>query len=345
MVFKLAPELNGYSPARAGALFDRVEAELRGLPDVVSVSAATIPILAGEGWHNNMQVEGVPSNPDEESSAAVTRTSTGYFRTLGVPLLAGRDFSANDVAGSPRVAIVNQSFARKFKLSQPIGRRMAMGRGNQPLDIQIVGLVADMKYSAVREPAPPAFFLPYRQEPSGTLTFYVRTSGSPRALFSAITAIVRRLDDSLPVASLQTMDDQVSQNTSLERLLSTLSSAIAGLALVLAAIGLYGVVAFGVAQRTREIGIRIALGASRAHVHRLVLGSIGRMAIAGGVLGCAAAIGLGRLAQVMLFGIEGLDLRVLAASLATMALVVFGAGALPSRRAARTNPVTALRTE
>ena len=345
LAFKLSPELNGYSPERSGALFDRLEEELRGLNGVVSVSAATIPILADEGWHNFMQVEGVPSDPDAEISAAVTRTSTDYFRTLGMRLLAGRDFASGDVAGAARVAVINESFARKFKLADPVGRRMAMGRGNKPFDIRIVGVVADAKYSAVREPAQPQFFLPYRQEPTGTLTFYVRTAGDSRALFGAITSIVRRLDATLPVAKLQTMDDQIFENTSLERMLSTLSRAFAALAIVLAAIGLYGVVAYGVAQRTREIGIRIAVGASPGHVHGLVLGSVGRMAMAGGLLGCLAAFGFARLAKFMFFGVDGMDPRVLAGSLALMALVVFGAAALPSRRAAGTNPVNALRAE
>ena len=345
VAFKLAPELNGYSTERSLALFDRLEAELRGLPAVVSVTAATIPILADEGWHNHMQVEGVPSNPDDESSAAVTRTSTEYFRTLGMPLLAGRDFTSNDIDGAPQVAIVNESFARKFKLTDPIGRRMAMGRGNKPLDIRIVGLVADAKYSSVREAPPPQFFMPYRQERPGTLTFYVRTEGDPRALFGAITSIVRRLDATLPVAKLQTMDEQIFENTSLERMLSTLSWAFAALAIALAAIGLYGVVAYGVAQRTREIGIRIAVGASPGRVHGLVLGAVGRMTIAGGLLGCLAALGFARLARFMFFGIDGMDARVLTGSLALMALVAFGAAAMPSRRAAGTNPVNALRAE
>jgi predicted permease len=345
VTFKLSPELNGYSPERSSALFDRLEAELRALPDVRSVSAATIPILADEGWHNHMQVEGMPADPDRESSAAVTRTGTDYFRTLGVPFLAGRDFTAADATGAPRVAIVNESFARKFNLAEPVGRRMATGRGNKPLDIQIVGLVADLKYSSVREPAPPQFFLPFRQEPPGTLTFYVRTAGDPRALFGAITAAVSRLDDTLPVARLQTIDDQIAENTSFERLLSVLSRAFAGLAIALAAIGLYGVVAYSVAQRTREVGVRIALGASPGDVHRLVLGSVGRMAAVGCVLGCAAAFGLARLAQFMFFGIDGMDPRVAGGSLVAMAVVALGAGALPSWRAARTNPVTALRTE
>jgi len=345
VAFKLSPELNGYTPERSGALFDRVEAELRGLTGVVSVSAATIPILADEGWHNHMQVEGVPSNPDEESSAAVTRAGTDYLRTLGVPLLAGRDFTAGDAAGAPRVAIVNESFARKFKLTDPIGKRMAMGRGNRPLDIRIVGLAADAKYSSVREPAPPLFYLPYRQDRPGTLTFYVRTAGDPRALFGAVTSIVQRLDPTLPVAKLQTMDDQVFENTSLERLLSTLSWAFAALAIALAAIGLYGVVAYGVAQRTREIGIRIAVGASPQRVHRLVFGSVWRMAIAGGALGSLAAAGFARLARFIFFGVEGMDARVLAGSLGLMILVVFAAAAIPSRRAAGTNPVNALRAE
>jgi ABC-type antimicrobial peptide transport system permease subunit len=177
------------------------------------------------------------------------------------------------------------------------------------------------------------------------LTFYVRTAGDSRALFGAIIQIVRRLDATLPVAKLQTLDDRVFEKTSLERMLSTLSGAFAALALALAAIGLYGVVAYGVAQRTREIGIRIAVGASPGRVHALVLGSAGRMALVGGAIGSLAAFGFARLGRFMFFGIDGLDPRVLIGSLAMMALVVFSAAALPSRRAAGTNPVNALRAE
>jgi predicted permease len=345
VAFKLAPRGNGYSAGQSRALFDRIEAELRGLPAVVSVSAATLPILADEGWHNNMLIVGVPSNPDADSSAAVTRVSTDYFQTLGIPVHAGRDFTSADIEGAPRVGVVNEAFVRKFALTDPIGRRMAMGRGNRPLDIRIVGVVADAKYSAVRAPAPPQLFLPYRQERTGTLTFYVRTAGDSRALFGAITGIVHRLDATLPIAKLQTMDEQIAENTSLERTLSALSWAFAGLAVALAAIGLYGVVAYGVAQRTREIGIRIAVGASPGRIHGLVLGSVGRMAAIGGLLGCVAAIALARLARFMFFGVDGVDARVLAGSLAMMALVILGAAALPSRRAAGTNPVHALRAE
>jgi predicted permease len=343
--FKLSPELNGYAPERARALFDRVETELRGLPDVTSVTAATIPILADDAWFNNMTVEGVASNPDDESDAAVTRTSTDYFRTLGVQVLAGREFDAADAKGAPRVAIVNEAFARKFKLEQPIGRRMAMGRGKTEFDIEIVGLVRDLKYNSVRAAMPAQFFLPYRQEDAGSLTFYVRTAADTRAALGAVNSVVHRLDGNLPVMNLRTMDDQIWNNTSGARTISTLAAAFAGLAIVLAAIGLYGVIAYTVAQRVHEIGIRMALGATARQVHGLVLGAAARMTVVGTAIGCAAAFGVARLGQAMFFGGDGMDPRVLAATVAAMAAVALGASAVPSRRAAAVNPVNALRAE
>jgi len=343
--FKLSPELNGYTPERTRALFDRVETELRGLPDVTSVSAATIPILADEAWFNNVTVEGVASNPDDESSAAVTRTSTDYFRTLGVRVMAGREFDTADAKGTPRVAIVNEAFARKFKLEQPIGKRIAMGRGNRPLDIVIVGLVRDLKYNSVRAAMPAQFFLPYRQEDAGSLTFYVRTNADTRSVLGAVTSVVHRLDGNLPVVNLRTMDDQIWNNTSGARTISTLAASFAGLAITLAAIGLYGVIAYTVAQRLQEIGIRMALGATTRQVYGLVLGATARMTVVGTALGCAAAFAVARLGQAMFFGVDGMDGRVLAATVAAMAAVSLAASALPSRRAAAVNPVDALRAE
>jgi predicted permease len=348
VTFRLSPYLNGYSPERALALFERVEDELRGIPGVVAVTSSTMSVLASDSWNNNVTVEGFDAGPDGNTTVSVTRTSLDYFRTLGIPMLAGREFTRADGPGAPKVAIVNEAFARKFNLgSQVIGKRLAMGAGgNRPLDIQIVALVRDAKYSEVREPAPPQLAMPYRQDRVGPLTFYARTSSADtRALVSAIPSLVARLDANLPIANLRTMDDQIWDNTARDRVLSTLSTAFAVLATVLAAIGLYAVLAYGVSQRMREFGIRIALGAKGADVRRLVLGHVTRIALIGSAVGAALAFGMGRLAGAMLTGVDGYDATVIAGAAMLAVIVALLAGALPARRASAVNPIEALRAD
>ena len=348
VTFRLSPYLNGYSPERALALFERVEDELRGIPGVVAVTSSTMSVLASDSWNNNVTVEGFDAGPDGNTTVSVTRTSLDYFRTLGIPMLAGREFTRADGPDAPKVAIVNEAFARKFNLgSQVIGKRLAMGAGgNRPLDIQIVALVRDAKYSEVREPAPPQLAMPYRQDRVGPLTFYARTSSADtRALVSAIPSLVARLDANLPIANLRTMDDQIWDNTARDRVLSTLSTAFAVLATVLAAIGLYAVLAYGVSQRLREFGIRIALGAKGADVRRLVLGHVTRIALIGSAVGAALAFGMGRLAGAMLIGVDGYDATVIAGAAMLAVIVALLAGALPARRASTVNPIEALRAD
>ena len=348
VTFRLSPYLNGYSPERALALFERVEDELRGIPGVVAVTSSTMSVLASDSWNNNVTVEGFDAGPDGNTTVSVTRTSLDYFRTLGIPMLAGREFTRADGPDAPKVAIVNEAFARKFNLgSQVIGKRLAMGAGgNRPLDIQIVDLVRDAKYSEVREPAPPQLAMPYRQDRVGPLTFYARTSSADtRGLVSAIPSLVARLDANLPIANLRTMDDQIWDNTARDRVLSTLSTAFAVLATVLAAIGLYAVLAYGVSQRLREFGIRIALGAKGADVRRLVLGHVTRIALIGSAVGAALAFGMGRLAGAMLIGVDGYDATVIAGAAMLAVIVALLAGALPARRASAVNPIEALRAD
>jgi ABC-type antimicrobial peptide transport system permease subunit len=243
------------------------------------------------------------------------------------------------------VAIVNEAFVRAFNLGgQPVGKRMARGRGNIPIDIEIIGVVRDAKYSQVREPAPPQFFLPYKGEPAA-LTFYARTSLDERQLRTAIPALVQRIDPNLPVERLRTMDEQIWDNVTRDRVLAMLSSIFAGLAVVLAGIGLYAVLAYTVARRLREIGMRMALGADAGRITRLVFGQMGRMAVTGAVIGSAGALALGRLARSLLFGVEPFDPSVLAAAAAGVVLVSITSALLPAYRAARVDPAVALRAD
>lgn len=348
VMFTVFPGQNGYTPARAAALFAQIEDALRGLPGVLSVSAANIPVLGFNGRTNNLTVQGARVAEGTDSNASYTEVGTGYFDTLGVPFISGRDFTEADGLGAPKAAIVNEAFARKFGLgANVIGTRMARGEGgDRPLDIEIVGLVRDTKYDDLRATPPPQFFLPYRQSPVGPLTLYAHvTPASTRAVLSAIPVLIARADAQLPITQLRTMDDQLQQNMGRERALTTLSGSFAALATLLAAIGLYAVLAYGVAQRLREMGIRMALGATSGQVRRLVFRHVSGMAIVGGTLGCAVAVGLGRLSRALLFGVEGMDLRVLAGTTTLVLAVAFLAGAVPARRAAAVNPAEALRAE
>jgi len=236
---------------------------------------------------------------------------------------------------------------RKFRLGgRAIGARIGT-TGGQPPDIEVVGVVADAAYHSAREAPPPQFFRPYRQSPAGMVTFYVRTAPGvdPAALMAAVPAIVRRFDANLPVEDLRTMDAQFDDNTSTERVLTTLSSSFAGLATLLAAIGLYAVLAYSVSQRVREIGIRMALGARALDVRWMVLAQTGRITVAGALIGAALAVGIAQLGRSLLFGVEGFDVRAQAGAALLMVVVALCAGLLPARRAAAVNPTEALRAD
>jgi predicted permease len=346
VTFRISPELNGYTPEASKALFERLEDELAAQPGVTAVSTSMVPLLSGSNWGSNLTVEGFPAGPDTDTHAMFNLVGPGYFRTLGVPLVTGREFTRADAAGAPKVAIVNEQFVKKFDLGRnALGRHIAVGRGERP-DIEIVGVVRNAKYSEVKAPVPPQYFRPYRQdEQVGAMSFYVRTSLPPEQLLPLVPRVVARLDANLPVVDLRTMRAQVRENVFLDRFVTVLSAAFAGLATLLAAVGLYGVLAYTVAQRTREIGLRMALGADPARVRGMVLGQVARMTAIGGTIGLAAAIGVGQLARSMLYGLEGHDPLAAAAAAAALVCVAFGAGLVPALRASQVDPIGALRYE
>jgi putative ABC transport system permease protein len=345
ITFGISPELNGYKSEASRALFQRIEDELAAVPGVSGVTAGLVAIIAGNNWGNNVEVEGFKSGPDVDTNARYNEVGTNYLHVLGIPLLAGREFTAADGVGAPKVAIVNESFAKKFGLGKgAVGKRMSMG--GKDLDVEIVGLMKDAKYSQVKDQVPPLFFRPYRQDDAlGQITFYVRTSLSAEQLLRVIPAVIKKLDPNLPVENLKTLPQQVKENVFLDRMISTLSAAFAALATLLAAVGLYGVLAFTVAQRTREIGVRMALGADSARVRRMVLRQVGWMTVIGGAAGIAGALALGKAASSLLFGLSGNDPLVVISSATMLVLVAFGAGYIPALRASRVDPMQALRYE
>ncbi len=347
VTFSIAPSLNGYTTAQSLAFFERAEDALAGLPGAATVSASTVQLIAGNNWNNSVAVQGFEAGPDTNTTSSFSLIGPDFFQTLGIPMIAGREFTRGDAAGTPKVAIVNQAFARKFNLGdRVIGTRMSTDRDSTDLDIEIVGLVQDAKYSEVKDAVPPQFFRPYRQgENVGAINFYVKAAGDAAALLGPAQAAVRALDPNLPVEGAKTMAQQVRENVFLDRMISTLSAGFAVLATILAAIGLYGVLAYTVTQRTREFGLRMALGADGASVRGMVLGHVGRMTAIGGVVGLAAAVGIGRLAQALLYELQGYDPLVLGASAVLLSLVAVAAGLLPALRASRIEPMIALRQD
>ena len=344
--FSVAPELNGYSTARSSELFRRIEDELGALPGVTGVASSMVPLASGSSWGGNVSVQGFEAGPDTDADARYNQVSPGFFRTLGIPLLSGRDFSDADSPGRPKVAIVNETFAEKFGLgADVVGKRMAIGSGGA-LDIEIIGLVADAKYSEVKEEAPPQFFLPrYQDEELGFMNFYVRGTLAPENMLASMSNVVATLAPDLPVNGLATLPDVIDENTFLDRMISLLSGGFALLATLLAAIGLYGLLSYSVAQRTRELGVRQALGATPSRLRAMVMRQVGWMAVIGGAIGLVLAVLLGRTAESVLFGVSGYDPFVLVAATVLLGAVVAAAGYLPARRATRVNPIEALRHE
>ena len=348
VTFSIAPELNSYTTERTRQLFERMEDELAAMPGVTSVVATIVPVLAGDNWGNSLGVEGFEAGPDTNTNASFNGIGPGYFRTMGIPLMMGREFTRADAFGAPKVAIVNQAFVKKFNLGDsPLGRRFGLGGGpDTKYEIEIVGVAQDAKYSDVKQAPPPQYFLPYRQEARlGYANFYIRTATPPEQMLTTIPAVMRKLDASLPLSDVKTMEQQIRENVTQDRIISTLSLGFALLATILAAIGLYGVLAYTVAQRTREFGLRMALGADGGTVRGMVMKQVAKMAIVGGVIGMALAIGIGRVAKSLLFEMEGHDPMVLTAATIALALVALGAGFLPALRASKIDPMNALRYE
>ena len=342
VTFRLAPRQSGYDSARAALLFRQVEENVARLPGVTGVTSATVPLLGGSSIATIVTVDGTTYGEGTD----VNEVGPGYFRMLGIPVVAGREFGPSDAVGSPLVAVVNQAFARHFRLgADPVGKYLSLGPPGSP-QIEILGLARDAKYASVTEAQPPVAFTPWRQDASvGSLSFYLRTTVPAEEQLRAIPALVRRLAPGVPLEDLKTMPQQIRDSEFASRLTGVLSAVFAGLATLLAAVGLYGVMAYAVQARTREIGIRMALGADAWKVRALVTRQMSVMIGVGGVAGVALALAVGRAARSLLYGLSGNDPGVFVASLAVLAAVALLATWVPLRRATRVDPVQALRYE
>jgi len=345
VTFGISPELNAYTQERSQALFTRMEETFSGLPGVTGVTAAVVPVLSGSNWGTDVNVEGFKRGPDIDSNARFNMVGANYFKTLGIPLLAGREFTDRDAGNAPKVAVINQAFAKKFNLGDnPVGKRMS--DDDDKLDTEIVGIARDSKYSEVKDAVPALFFTPYKQtERIRNITFYVKTAGDPSQLIAQVPRVMQQLDPNLPVEELRTLEQQAQQNVFLDRFISIMSTSFAVLATLLAAVGLYGVLAYTVSQRTREIGLRMALGAAPARVRLMILRQVGIMTVTGAFIGLLVAIWIARTAEEMLFEMKGRDPVVFAAAVLTLAFVALAAGLIPAHRASKVDPMTALRYE
>jgi predicted permease len=348
ITFGLSPELSAYTPERSRLFFERLEEELRATPGVTGVTVSLVPILSGSNWGSSVNVQGFAAGPDTDNNSRYNEIGPGYFSTMGIPLMSGREFTATDRLGAAKVAIVNEEFAKKFGLGrEAVGKLMGSDGGSRSkLDTTIVGVAQNAKYSKVKDAVPPLYFVPYRQDAElGSAAFYVHTAGDPAQSAAAVTAVVRRLDPNLPVEDLKTLTQQVRDNTFLDRMMTTLSSLFAGLATLLAGVGLYGVLAYTVSQRTREIGLRMALGAAPARVRWMVLTQVAWMTAAGAIVGLAGAVFIGMKAGSLLYEMKGWDPLVLAVSAVALAAVAMLAGFVPAYRASQVDPMVALRYE
>jgi predicted permease len=346
--FSINPRLAGYQPDQVNALNRRVLDTLANLPGVRSVSATDDPDLYGDNTSGSIKIVGYTASDAENMQAELPWITPQYFTTMQVPLLAGRVFDDTDFLGAQNVAVVNASFAGHFFGSPQaaLGRTISRGTKEETSDYLIVGVVGDTKHSGVRAPVDRTVYRAlYQSTEPNFVTFIVRTTQSPEATQSSIRVAMQQLDSKIALGHIRTMDELVADNLSSERIIALLSISFGVLAALLAAIGIYGVLAYSTAQRTREIGIRMALGAQRMGVVRLILSDVLRMAVIAVAVTLPLSFLLARMIRSQLYGVNSFDWFSLGAGVFVVALVVLLSAMLPARQAASIEPMKALRTE
>jgi predicted permease len=345
VTFQLSPALNGYDAPRTVQFYTQLLDRLRSAPGVKSAALASVPILAGSEWDSYMSVEGHRAADGEDMQAFMNALSPGYFETMRIPLLEGRDFTLMDVKENATVAIVNRRFAEHFfKGKSALGKRLGWGGGpNSKLTIEIIGVVSDSLYEGPREGVRRQVFVPNWGRNSAA--FYVRTAAASGGAYSLVRHEVKQLDASMPVYEMKTLEAQLDETLLTDRLIALLSAGFGLLATVLASIGLYGVMAFVVARRRKELGIRLALGAQPGLVIWLVMKEVLLLLTIGLAVGIPAAMALGRLVSAQLYGIEPYDGLVAGSTMLLLIVVSAAAGLIPAHRASRIDPILALRYE
>ncbi len=346
ITFSIDPTLSGYDNPRMLSFYERMQQELAAIPGVSGVSMSEVGALTGNQWQMTIRVDGYVPKEGENMNPTVDGVAPDYFKTMGIPLLAGREFTDRDTIGAPQVAIISETMARYYFGTDPaVGRRIGFGR-DAGTNIEIVGVAKDVRSLQLRNEPERFVYIPYRQDDSVTsLTFYVRSSQDGPSAATAVRQTAQRLDPNLPIFDMKTMQVQVDESLFVERMVAALSVAFGVLATLLAALGLYGVMSYAVARRTREIGIRMALGAERSRVLWLVLKEVAVLAAIGIVVGFAGSIWITRQVQSQLFGIQPNDPLTLLATMVLLGTVALVAGYIPARRATTIDPMLALRTE
>jgi predicted permease len=347
VTFRVDPSLNGYTVEREKAFYKQLLDNIRAAPGVKLAGIASNPLLHGWESDSSMGVEGHQAKDGEDIQAYTNNLSPGYFQTMGVPLLEGRDFEEREAGDRATVAIVNRKFAQHFFGDKSaVGRRVGFGVRPDKLDIEIVGVVEDTLYDGPREGVRRQVFVPrFQSRFPGPVTYYVRAGMESKALFTALGNEVKKLDPAMPVFEMKTLEAQLDETLGTERMIAALSVAFGALATLLAAIGLYGVLAFVVARRTKEIGVRMALGAQPSAVLWLVMKEVLLLLAGGLAVGIPAAYLLSRYFSAQLYGVQPADLGTALAATAVLSLVALSAGFAPARRASAISPIQALRYE
>jgi predicted permease len=350
LLFRLNPSRIRYDDGRTMALYGRIEARLAALPGVRSVAMSNIAIMGDGNSGSTFHVTGTPQAHEPvrvQSNSVSGGVSADFFQTMGIPLVEGRGFTTRDTAASPKVAVVNQALARRFfPKGDAVGRTFEADPEDIEGPVTIVGIAADTRYDDLRTATPPTFYIDYKQQVNaGRRVVEIRTLAEPGSVLKEVRGAIAAEDRDLPLIDVRTMTEQVATTVAQERVFAQLTSGFGVLALVLASIGIYGIMAYTVAARTSEIGIRMALGAQAERVLGMVLREVSWMALVGVVLGLGGALMLARLVSAMLYGVSAFD----PLTLVGVAVVLMGisllAGFGPARRASRIDPVRALRHE